>query len=279
MPALPLPVFDHVAVNVRERLDAGEAAFRQLGFTLTPRGFHTIGSANHLAVFATDYLELISAPASAAGRHEILAAPEGLNALVFATEDSAATYARLHAAGLPVGPPLEFSRPVNLPSGTRDAVFRTVRLLPGTAAPGRLYFCHHLTRDLIWRDEWRRHPNGAIGIARMVIASRDPRVLATLFTRLFGAEAVRSGADRCTLLLGLAHCDVATPEAVRAAFAEAAPLDDGRTEFMAALTLRTSSLDRTAAALAAGGVTARREPDRILVPATAAFGVTLEFVP
>ncbi|MGH7042900.1 MAG: VOC family protein, partial [Acetobacteraceae bacterium] len=188
MPALPLPVLDHVGVNLRERIDAGEAAYRRLGFTLTPRGFHTLGSVNHLAVFGTDYLELVAAPASATGRHEILAAPEGLNSIVFATEDSAATYASLQAAGLPVAPPIEFSRSVNLAHGARDAIFRTVRMLPGTAAPGRIYFCHHLTPDLVWRDEWRRHPNGVIGIVRVVIASRDPDVLTTLFTRMFGPE-------------------------------------------------------------------------------------------
>ncbi|MDE2582929.1 MAG: VOC family protein [Rhodospirillales bacterium] len=278
MPALPLPVLDHVVVNVRDQIDAGEAAYRRLGFALTPRGFHSIGSANHLAMFGTDYLEVVSAPASAAGRHEILAVPAGLNALVFATEDSTATYASLHAAGLPVAPPLEFSRPVTLPQGTRDAVFRTVRVLPGTAAPGRFYFCHHLTPDLVWRDSWRHHPNGTIGIARIVIASRDPSGLGTLFAHLFGTEMVRPADGGCTLLLGLARCEVTTPGAVRAAFAEAAPQDDGRTEFMAALTLRTTSLDRAAAALAANGVPHRREPDRILVPATETFGVTLEFV-
>ena len=34
----PIPTFDHVVINVRDRIDAGEAAFRRLGFTLTPRG-------------------------------------------------------------------------------------------------------------------------------------------------------------------------------------------------------------------------------------------------
>ena len=33
----------------------------------------------------------------------------------------------------------------------------TVRLMPGTVPDGRLYFCHHFTRDLVWRDEWRHH--------------------------------------------------------------------------------------------------------------------------
>ena len=278
MPALPLPIFDHVAVNLRDRIDAGEVVFRRLGFTLTPRGYHTTGSINHLAIFATDYLEIISAPTSATGRQEILAAPEGLNALVFGTEDSAATYASLHAAGLPVGPPVEFSRPVALPAGVRDAVFRTVRLLPGTAAPGRLYFCHHLTRDLVWRDEWRRHPNGTLAVARVLITSRQPDVLATLFTRLFGPEAVQPRPDGHRLLLGLGQCDVTTPEAMRAEFTDAAPPDDGRTEVMAVLSLRTTSLDQAATVLAANGVGMRRSAGRILVPATEAFGVTLEFL-
>jgi hypothetical protein len=46
---------------------------------------------------------------------------------------------------------------------------------------------------------------------------------------------------------------------------------------MAALTLRTRSLDHVVSALAAGSVNAVREPDRILVPAAAAFAIALEF--
>ena len=37
--------------------------YRRLGFTLTPRGYHTLGSMNHLAIFGTEYLELIAGPA------------------------------------------------------------------------------------------------------------------------------------------------------------------------------------------------------------------------
>jgi hypothetical protein len=47
---------------------------------------------------------------------------------------------------------------------------------------------------------------------------------------------------------------------------------------MAALTVRTRSLERAAAALGAGSVGGfRREADRIIVPASETFGVTLEF--
>ena len=46
---------------------------------------------NHLAMFGTEYLELIAAPPGDSRRPEILAAPEGLNGLVWGTEDSNGT--------------------------------------------------------------------------------------------------------------------------------------------------------------------------------------------
>ncbi len=147
----PFPTLDHVVVNVRDQLDDGAEAYRRLGFTLTPRGYHTLGSANHLAIFGTDYLELIGVQSATSARAELLADPFGLNGLVFGTEDSAAVYAELQQAGVPSTPPREFSRPVELPDGPRDAVFRTVHIQP-EIRPGRLYFCHHFTRDLVWRD-------------------------------------------------------------------------------------------------------------------------------
>ncbi len=69
-----------------------------------------------------------------------------------------------------------------------------------------------------------------------------------------------------------------TPAALAHAFGDAAPAGDGREEYMAALTIRTRSLDGAAAALAAGQIRGvYRGADRIVVPATEAFGVTLEF--
>ncbi len=169
---------------------------------------------------------------------------------------------------MPVEPPLEFSRPVELAEGARDATFRTVRLTPGTVPAGRIYFCHHFTRDLVWRDEWRHHANGAIGVARAVIAARDPSVLGALFARMFGEDAVRRSATGCSLAVGLSRFDVITMDALAREFGDAAPAADGRDEYMAALTIRTRSLERAAGALAAGQIKGvRQEADRIVVPA------------
>jgi hypothetical protein len=276
--ALPVPTLDHVVINVRDRIDAGAETFRRLGFTLTPRGYHTLGSVNHLAMFGTEYLELIAAPANETRRQEILTSPEGLNGLVFGTDASDRTYASLRAAGVPVDPPRQFSRPVELPGGARDATFRTVSLTNGTVTAGRIYFCHHLTRDLVWRDEWRHHPNAVIGVSRAVIAAQNPASIGTVFARMFGSDAVRETPNGCSLAVGLSRFDVITPDALTSEFGEAAADGRGRTQFMAALSLRTRSLRSVESAVAAGCVNGVRQfAGRIVVPASSAFGATLEF--
>lgn len=295
MPAVfPVPTLDHVVVNARDRIDEVADIYRRLGFSLTPRGYHTLGSMNHLAMFGTDYLELIAARPGDNRRPEIMAAPFGLDGLVFGTEDAAATHQALLCNAVPIDPPQQFSRPVQIApddgadcraatggapaTETRDAVFRITRLPRDATPAGRLYFCQHLTRDLVWRDAWRQHANTAVGVARAVIAAEEPANLGGLFARMFGARAVRQTDDGCALILGLARFDVVTPTALWEMFGGAAPDSRGRRDYMAALTIRTLSLDAVVTALEAGGV---RGWDRIgtsvLVPAREASGVTIEF--
>ena len=274
----PVPTLDHVVINVRDHIDEGAETFRRLGFTLTPRGFHTLGSMNHLAMFGTDYLELIAAPPGDTKRLDIMEAPEGLNGLVFGTEDSAATYAALRQAGVAVFPPGEFSRPVTLPDGNRDAVFRTVRLTPETVPAGRLYFCHHFTRDLVWRDEWRHHANGVTGVARAIIVDRDPSGPGGLFERMFGAGAVRPIEGGLALTVGVSRFEVVTPAAFQAEFGDAAADGGGRDSFMAGLEFRTRSVDAAWQAMRSGAIAGvRRDGGRVIVPASSACGATLVF--
>ena len=53
--ALPVPTLDHVVVNVRDEVEAGLDTYRRLGFTMTPRGYHSLGSMNHLAILGTEF--------------------------------------------------------------------------------------------------------------------------------------------------------------------------------------------------------------------------------
>jgi hypothetical protein len=267
-----VPVLDHAVVNVHHRMDEAADTYRRLGFSLTPRGEHSLGSINHLAVFATDYLELIGVREGGA-RRDLLDWPAGLNGLVWASEDAAATEAALDVAGVPHLPAQHFTRPVEAGGRPHDAAFTTVRLPPETTPAGRLYFCQHHTRHLVWRDAWRCHPNGVTGIARIVIAADDPGRLGGLFARLFG-PALRPVPGGARLAAGLVSIDVLARPEVAAAFGSAAP-SDPRPEAMAALVFRTTSLDAAAAAIAVPGVI--REPGRLLVPAASACGAALAF--
>ena len=271
---MPLaPTLDHVVINTHRDMDAAADAYRRLGFTLTPRGHHSLGSINHLAIFATDYLELIGLPATGGGRADLLDWPRGLNGLVWGSENADQTASALVAAGVPCLPAQSFTRPVDLPGGPEDAGFRTVRLPNDTTSAGRLYFCQHFTRHLVWRDEWRQHANGTTGVAGAVITATDPSRLAALFAHMFGPSALRPIDGGHRLAVGLIWFDVITPAAATERFGPL-PADD-RPEAMAVLVLRTRSLAEATAAIQVSDII--REAHRILVPPTAAFGAILAF--
>jgi catechol 2,3-dioxygenase-like lactoylglutathione lyase family enzyme len=273
---LPPPVLDHVVIDVRDRLDAAAEIFASLGFRLTPRGRHTLGSANHLAVFATDYLELLGFGGDGAIRPELQSFPIGLNGLVFKTADADAVYRHASAAGLPIQPVQSFSRPVEIDGCHYDARFRTARLDQDRIAIGRVYFCEHLTPELVWRAPWQAHPNGARQISRVAIATPDPRRTAALFAALFGAGALHEADGICTLQAGPARVELTPPDRLRAEVGEAAAAASGRATYLAALELQVAAIAHTAEALrTVPGIST--EPGRAIVPAAAACNTTLIF--
>src|SRR5437899_12854172 len=99
---LPVATLDHVVINARDDMDRAADIYTRLGFTLTERGYHSLGSMNHLAMFGTDYLELIAVPKGATtGRLDLLNFPFTLNALVFDSEGTTGTYPAPTTVGLP----------------------------------------------------------------------------------------------------------------------------------------------------------------------------------
>jgi len=274
--SLPSPALDHVVIDVRDRIDDALRCFASLGFQLTRRGRHTLGSVNHLAMFETDYLELLGFGEDGGIRLEIARFPAGLNGLVFKSTDADLVHRHAAAAGLPVLPVQSFSRPVTLDGATRDARFRTTRLDPDKITIGRVYFCEHLTPELVWRSEWQTHPNGACAIVRVVVATADPPRTAVLFRDLFGGDAVAARDERQVMTAGTAQVELAPPNIIAAEFGDAAAEPAGRTEYMAALGIRVRSLrDGEQRLRAIPDV--RAEPQRLVVPAAAAFNTTIVF--
>ena len=147
--ALPLAI-DHVVIAVRD-LERAAADFRALGFTLTPRGHHSIGSQNHCIMFRSTYIELLAAPVSHPWLDYYRSFGEGLAAVAFSTDDADAAARELGAKA-----PMDLSRPVD--GGV--ARFRLVQL-EGTP---QVFVCQHLTRDLVWRAQWQNEGE-IIGVA------------------------------------------------------------------------------------------------------------------
>ena len=278
--ALPAATLDHVVINARDDMARAADIYTRLGFTLTERGYHSLGSMNHLAMFGTDYLELIAIPKGAStGRMDLLQFPFGLNGLVFGSEDSGVTYSELTKAGVPVEPPVEFTRPVKFAGGQGDARFRTVRMQAGVVPYGRVYYCHHFTRDLVWRDEWRHHANGTVAVQRALIVEPDPAAASKLYADMFGPDSVRDIKGGKTVVIGNSRFDIVTEAALKAEFGDAAPDAEGRKAYMAGLTFRTTSVAKAARALQAGKIAGVKESaGRLVVPAKQAMNAVVEFI-
>ncbi len=257
--------FDHAVITVGARMDAAVETFRRLGFFVTPRGYHTLGSINHLVVFASTYIELLGLPADRPdARPELRDSPQGLDALVFRAEDAELSRAAAAARGAPVAAVQQFSRPVAMESGTRDAVFRTVRMPPGSAQAGRLYFCQHLTPELVWHPGWSAHPNGATDLAGATVRVRDADAEAGLYRSLLGETAVGPTAS--------GFVASAAPVAIEIGATAGKPA-------MTGLSVRVADLDRAAKVLANAGIAFVRQPAAIEVPPELGWNVALRFVP
>lgn len=157
-------------IAVRD-LDAAAATFASLGFTLTPRGHHSIGSENHCIMFRSTYVELLAAPKPHPWLdyyRRFLEHGDGLAALALASDDADETYRELRNIGVAARAPMDLSRPVE--GGV--ARFRLVQI-DGT--PGcSLFVCQHLTRELVWRPRWQAHENGATELLGVAWAAKQP---------------------------------------------------------------------------------------------------------
>ena len=269
-------MFDHAVLNLHYDLNAGEELFNSLGFQIAPRGYHTLGSMNHLIVFDTNYLELIGLdPSNPNPRKELLDWPVGLNGLVYGSDDVDVTQARLRSQQLPVLEPKAFSRPVTVDGVETEARFRTVHMDPGFFPASRLYFCEHLTPDLVWHDAFMRHPNTAISLKRLMIAATDPNVQSDHLARAVGAKP---GADNC-IDIGGTRINFSSKQQLVSLYGDSVRLE-GSLPRVVGMSIGVRSRVSLKASLDSRWVGKLVEPDshRLIVPAAECFGVMLEFL-
>lgn len=274
---------DHAVVMVQD-LDKAAENYRQLGFTLSPRGTHSahMGTGNYTIMFDPDYMELLgvlvptehNAPARAfVERHG-----EGIERIAFTAIDAAAGADEIRARGLtPIGP-TDFERPVTLPNGTVSAAkFRTF-MWPTAEAPGgvRIFACQHKTRDTVWIPELIRHANAAKRISEVLIATPEPAKEAAHLARLIdrepreeadGAVTVTSGGDRADFVY-------LTLDQLRKRY-PGVPLAGLSERGGAALVLVSGDIATTEKALGSAGI---RSGTAVVVPPAKGNGTLLAFI-
>ncbi|RXG96642.1 MULTISPECIES: VOC family protein [Bradyrhizobium] len=274
---------DHAVVMVKD-LDKAADNYRQLGFTVSPRGTHSVhmGTGNYTIMFDPDYMELLGVLAAtelnAPARAFLDKRGEGIERIAFTAIDSAAGAAEIRARGLEAIGPTDFERPVTLPNGTVSAAkFRTF-MWPTAEAPGgvRIFACEHKTRETVWIPELMTHANAARRIKQTLIATPEPAKDAAHLARLIdrepktetdGAVTVPSGGERADFVyLTLDQLAKRYPGVPLAGLSERGG---------AALVLVSADLAATEKALGSAAV---RSGAAICVPPAKANGTLLAFV-
>ncbi|HSD54036.1 MAG TPA: VOC family protein [Burkholderiales bacterium] len=271
---------DHVVIVVRD-LDAARDAFRNMGFTVTPRGHHTLGSQNHCVVFEHDYIELLWSPEgtphpSRQYYTEFARAGAGLAAIALKTDSARGAYTEMLWAGFAPSDPVDFSRPVELPEGKSEARFRASMAALDRTPGGRIFVCEHFTRDVVWRPEYQRHANGATGIAAVAIVADDVAATARPYERLFARQA-EPIAEGLKVHTGDAPLAFVTARSLAAKLPNV-QISTRPAPLMAALFVRVTNRGAAEAALKAGGLEPARMPDgSVALGADVAHGVALVF--
>jgi hypothetical protein len=202
---------DHAVIMVKD-LDHAAERWKQLGFTVSPRGTHSahMGTGNYTIMLDPDYVELLGV--LTATEHNVPARAfldkrEGIERVAFTALDSAAGAEEIRARGYAATGPTDFERPVTMPDGTLSAAKFRIFQWPVAEAPGgvRIFACQHKTRETVWIPELMKHANGARRLKQVLIAAPEPAKEAAHLSRLIdrelhnetdGAVIVPSGGNR-----------------------------------------------------------------------------------
>ncbi len=272
------PVIDHAVINVDDELDQAQHLFQRMGFQLSKRGHHSMGSSNHLAVFADNYLELLGyEPASSSTARGLWNVAPGLAGLVWKTSDAHAVWQHLRQYQLDGEPPTHFSRPVVLPDGRHtEARFCISRIRASALAYGFSFFCEHQTPQAVWQPAWQEHPNGVLALSAFVIASSQPEETLALYRQLFCTEAREDGCGGYVFDSGTCQLRIISHQQSSLEFALPPVGPDAPTK-MVALCFAVASLDQLRNCFSQGDIQWREQGNQVLVTQQQAQWLAMRF--
>jgi hypothetical protein len=281
--------FDHAVIAVRD-LDSALERFQYLGFEALPGGRHTgRGTHNGLVRFGLDYFELLSvydeaeARAHALGGRILLDELHGREAalvgyaLATTTIEQDATRFRGTGSELPLPTVMARKRP--------DGHLLSWR----TLAPGGNSWNKPWPFLIQWDtpddqrlqiDQPGVHPNGAIGWARVAIATHDPDSALDVYQNQLGLELVKADVHphehvrHAVLSISTSSIDLFAPTAEGSLQQTLA--ENGEGPFL--LTFAVKNLEETRAYLTQKSLTFSESTSSIDLEPSEALGVRLRFL-
>ena len=203
---------DHIAHFLPD-IDEASAALTKLGFTLTPFSAQShrlesggpltpAGTGNRCVMLRHGYLEFLTPTHDTPNAAQLRAAIHrytGVHLIAFGTQAPENDFQRLSAGGFQPLTPVALQRVVGMANGGEaTARFTVVRVAPTAMAEGRIQFCQHHTREVVWQPRWLTHANHAVGLAGVILCVADPAEAARRYARFSGLPVTAAGApDAC----------------------------------------------------------------------------------
>lgn len=281
---------DHLVVAVRDLDEAGRF-YERLGFQVGARNRHPWGTENRLIQFPGSFIELLTVGDGAdippqQERHfsfgafvrDHLARREGLAMMVLDSSDAAADSAAFAEAGIGDFEPFFFERRGHRPDGSETRVAFTLAFAEDGEAPHAAFFvCQHHHPENFWNERFQRHPNRAKALAAVTLASPRPAAHARFLTGFTGVPPQRPDGDDLSFALSRGRVDVITPDDAAEIYGSVeAELD---TAAFVAFSVVLDDMRAQTMLLQAAGIPFQAIGSRAIVPASAAFGVTVAFEP
>jgi hypothetical protein len=229
-------------------------------------------------MFERDYLELITVVTPGPGNARWARAVDGVAGAALATRDARHTRESLAARGIECPPVVDFERPVALPAGPVEARF-SICHLPDPASPVLpAFFCQHHTPEYVWRPEYLRHSNTAVGLAAITVVHPDPESVSPAYARLLGGASVHAHPGGIALDLRNTRVWIVSPTYATVRLGRRLDLPPDRVRAIG-LTIRVQDLTTARRVLSAAGVPFHAFGRRsVIVEPVWSSGAYLEFL-
>ncbi|MDC0610026.1 VOC family protein [Vibrio sp.] len=283
---------DHILLTVKDYYSSYENLIK-IGFQMTQISNHPWGTATSFAVFQGNFIELIgvidetkfginATNGFCFGRQMNTfhaKGEDGISMIALHSKDTVGDYSELNKRHNKTQGIVDFRRTITLEDGTPDDVVVTIGLfLDSQHTEASSFICHQHRPDLIWRDEWMVHPNGAIKIEALTYVGDDLSFLEDRWTKDYGCIEKTETSLEVDTQSGLLKA--VSPSVFQQTYSQIdLPISNNPTPHVAAVTISTVSLEPLIAILDNNGVPYFSDHNRVLVSPTYAGNVILEFIP